>query len=213
MQWLSYGARVGAVPLLVLVLGACGFHPMVGAQSNQPAVAEQLAQVEIDTIPDRAGQQLRNQLIDRFYRDGRPAKALYRLGLKIESSQMQMAVTQGVSASRSEWIVTATYQLIYLPTGEVVASGSSRAVPGFNVTYTQYASFVSENAAYDRAITTISDDISTRLSLYFARDPDQRMKLAPPDWAKPAPLPNPVTVPTPESVIHPSVTPATTGKW
>ena len=229
MGGLSGRVAVRVAPALVLglLLGACGFRPMAAVPSDQPAVSEQLAQVDIEEIPDRIGQELRNRLIDHFYRDGRPAQPLYRLVITLDTSQMTLAVQQDVSASRSEWIVTANYQLIYLPTGQVVVNGSSRAVPGYNVTYAQYSSFVSENAAFDRGIVFVGDDIATRISLYFSRNPDQRMKLKAPDWAAsktpiPAPVPAPkptlppatVTVPAPpSSLAHPSATPTTTPNW
>ncbi len=223
MGGLSGRVALRGVPALVLglLLGACGFHPMASVPADQPAVTEQLAQVDIDEIPDRIGQELRNRLIDQFYRDGRPAKPLYRLVIKLDTSQMTLAVQQDVSASRSQWIITANYQLIYVPTGQVVLRGSSRAVPGYNVTYAQYSSFVSENAAYDRGIVYVGDDIATRVSLYFARDPDQRMKLKSPEWATTvspaAPQstlpPVSVTVPSVPSVVHPSTLPTTTPNW
>jgi LPS-assembly lipoprotein len=215
-------APVLLVLVLVLALGACGFHPMAGAPSDQPAVAEQLAQVDIGEIPDRIGQELRNRLIDHFYRDGRPAKPLYRLAITLDTSQMTLAVQQDVSASRSEWIVTASYVLTYIPTGQVVMSGSSRALPGYNITYAQYSSFVSENAAFERGIVYVGDDIYNRISLYFARDPDQRVKLTAPDWAKTLPpgSPKPTlppastpTVTTPSSTALPSAAPSTTRNW
>ncbi len=204
--------KIAPVLALGLLLGACGFRPINGTPSNQPAVAEQLAQITIDEIPDRVGQELRNRLIDRFYSDGRPAKPLYRLVIKLDTSQMTLAVQQDVSASRSEWIVTASYQLFYIPDNTLVLSGSSRAVPGYNVTYAQYSSFVSEGAAFDRGIVYVGDDIATRIAMYFARDPDQRMKLPRPDWAPTLP-PGPVAVPSVPSVVHPSTAPTTTPNW
>ena len=204
--------KIAPMLVLGLLLVACGFQPMMATPTNQPAVDEQLAQVTIDEIPDRVGQELRNRLIDHFYHDGRPAKPLYRLVIKLDTSQMTLAVQSDVSASRSEWIVTANYQLYYIPNNTLVLSGSSRAVPGYNVTYAQYSSFVSENAAFDRGIVYVGDDIATRVGMYFARDPDQRRKLPPPTWASSLP-PAPAAVPTVPSVVHPSSTPANTPNW
>jgi LPS-assembly lipoprotein len=204
--------KIAPMLVLGLLLEACGFQPMMATPTNQPAVNEQLAQVTIDEIPDRVGQELRNRLIDHFYRDGRPAKPLYRLIIKLDTSQMTLAVQSDVSASRSEWIVTANYQLYYIPNNTLVLSGSSRAVPGYNVTYAQYSSFVSESAAFDRGIVYVGDDIATRVGMYFARDPDQRRKLPPPAWAPTLP-PAPAAVPTVPSVVHPSSMPANTPNW
>ena len=53
----------------ILLLSACGFSPMYGANSskNNTAIKTELTDIEIALIPDREGQYLRNALIDRFY--------------------------------------------------------------------------------------------------------------------------------------------------
>jgi hypothetical protein len=48
--------------LSLTLLPGCGYQPLYGA--NTPA-AQQLPLVQVNNIPDRLGQQLRNSLIDR----------------------------------------------------------------------------------------------------------------------------------------------------
>ena len=120
---------------------------------------------------------MRNRLIDRFYHDRRPAAAEYRLEVALEAGEQSLAIEKDASASRAQWTATATYRLVHRPSGKVVLQGSSRAVPGYNVNYYQWGSFVSEQDALDRGIEYISDEIRTRVALYFARDPDQRPAL------------------------------------
>ena len=170
------GMRWGALGL-ALLLGACGFRPMMGGDRADGSVASRLATVEIGDIADRSGQKMRNLLIDRFYHDRRPAAAEYRLEVALEAGEQSLAIEKDASASRAQWTATATYRLVHRPSGKVVLQGSSRAVPGYNVNYYQWGSFVSEQDALDRGIEYISDEIRTRVALYFARDPDQRPAL------------------------------------
>ncbi len=170
------GLSCGALGL-VLLLGACGFRPMMGGDSTDGAVAGKMATVEVAEIKDRSGQKMRNLLIDRFYQDRRPSSAEYRLDVVLTTGEQSLAIEKDASASRVQWTATATYRLVHIPTGKVVLQGNSRAVPGYNVSYYQWASFVSQENALDRGIDYISDEIRTRVALYFARDPDQRPAL------------------------------------
>ncbi len=68
-------ATVLLLALMPVAMGACGFKPVYGTASHDSAVGAALANVQIDPISDRNGQVLRNNLIDRFYTDGRPSNA------------------------------------------------------------------------------------------------------------------------------------------
>ena len=179
------GLSCGALGL-VLLLGACGFHPMMGDQRADAAVAERLGTVEIAEIKERAGQKLRNMLIDRFYHDQRPVKPDYRLEVILNAGEQSLAIQKNAATSRSQWTITATYRLIHIGSGKVMLQGASRWVPGYNISYYQWASFVSQDNALERGIESLGDEIKTRVALYFARDPDQR-----PALDTPAPQPSP----------------------
>ena len=150
---------------------------MMGGGAPDAGVADRLARVEIANIPDRSGQKMRNLLIDRLYHDHRPVKPEYRLDVLLDAGGQTLAVQKDATASRGQWTATATYRLVHIATGKVVFTGSSRALPGYNISYYQWASQVSEESALDRGIEYVADEISARVALYFARDPDQRPAL------------------------------------
>ena len=58
-----------------LFLSGCGFSPLYATAggTGQGSVADYLDTVAIGSIPDESGQYLRNALIDRLYRHGRPS--------------------------------------------------------------------------------------------------------------------------------------------
>ena len=171
------GLSCGALGL-VLLLGACGFQPMMGDRRADRAVAERLAAVEIAAIQDRLGQKMRNYLIDRFYHERQPVTSEYRLEVMLETGGHSLAIEKDATASRAQWSASATYRLIHIASGKVMFQGAARAVPGYNINFYQWASLVAEEDALDRGLEYVSEEIKTRVALYFARDPDQRPALA-----------------------------------
>jgi LPS-assembly lipoprotein len=149
------------------LLPGCGYQPLYGA--NTPA-AQQLPLVQINNIPNRLGQQLRNSLIDRFYRDGRPASPEYTLDISLAPSVYKLGIALDDSATRAELNLLATYTLRNTQ-GAAVLSGSTNAVSNFNILRSQYATLIGERDAYDRSVAQVSDDITRRISLFFNREP------------------------------------------
>jgi LPS-assembly lipoprotein len=153
--------------LSLTLLPGCGYQPLYGA--NTPA-AQQLPLVQINNIPDRLGQQLRNSLIDRFYRDGRPASPEYTLDIALVPSVYKLGIALDDSATRAELNLAANYTLRNMQ-GAAVFTGSTTAVTNFNILRSQYATLIGERDAYDRSVAQVSEDITRRVSLFFNRDP------------------------------------------
>jgi LPS-assembly lipoprotein len=153
--------------LSLTLLPGCGYQPLYGA--NTPA-AQQLPLVQVNNIPDRLGQQLRNSLIDRFYRDGRPASPEYTLDVSLVPSVYKLGIALDDSATRAELNLAANYTLRNMQ-GAAVFTGSTTAVTNFNILRSQYATLIGEQDAYDRSVAQVSEDITRRISLFFNRDP------------------------------------------
>jgi LPS-assembly lipoprotein len=153
--------------LSLTLLPGCGYQPLYGA--NTPA-AQQLPLVQINNIPDRLGQQLRNRLIDRFYSDGRPASPEYTLDVSLVPSVYKLGIALDDSATRAELSLAANYTLRNMQ-GAAVFTGSTTAVTNFNILRSQYATLIGEQDAYERSVAQVSEDITRRVSLFFNRDP------------------------------------------
>lgn len=161
----SFGVLAAAAPLM----GACGFQPLYGGSLARAGVSEKLAQVEIVNIPNRYGQQLRNNLIDRFYHDGRPTTSPYRLDVTLSASEQKLALRKDSTAERAQLVVVAPYRLVESATGRVLVSGNSRALISYNILEEQYATVVTVDNAYDRALIQIADDITNRVAITLNR--------------------------------------------
>jgi LPS-assembly lipoprotein len=170
-----------------LGLTACGFHPLFATSGNaDPA----LAQVQIANISDREGQELRNLLIDKMQHAGRPSDPQYDLVVTLQKSQSDMGIRTDATSARSQLSVTARYVLtartpnqpaavvalgtspepgkapVIEPTKELLNSYATATV-GFNKLDAQYSNLAAEEDASRRALSELSDQIVSRLSLYF----------------------------------------------
>ncbi|MBP2311590.1 LPS assembly lipoprotein LptE [Azospirillum soli] len=153
---------------LALAVSGCGFQPLYGG-SGPNSVAAKLEQVDIAPIPERYGQQLRNLLIDRFYTDGRPGNPRYRLDMTLTSSEQKLALQKDATAVRAQLLVNAPYRLVDNTTGKVVFQSNARSYVSYNILEQQYAGLATVDNAYDRALLEISNDITSRVSMFLGR--------------------------------------------
>lgn len=120
-------------------------------------------------IPDRSGQALRNHLIDRFYHGGYPAETQFRLDVVLTQSINTAAIRPDQTADRLDVFSSASFKVIEKKTGRVLFadSVSSRtAAAGLNQ---QYAYIAGVQAAGDRGLIPIADEITNRVAIALGR--------------------------------------------
>lgn len=152
-----------------VALAGCGFQPMYATGGDRPGAAERLAQVDIANIPNRYGQQLRNNLIDRFYPHGRTDASPYELVVGLSATEQKLALRKDATAERAQLAVSAPYRLVEKATGRTLLSANSRIYVSYSVLEEQYASVVTVDNAYDRALAQISDEITTHVAAFLSR--------------------------------------------
>lgn len=171
MSWSKYLA----VPALglALCLGACGFQPMYGAKEDAGAAGAlgvSRSNIDIANIPDRNGQYLRNQLIDRLYANDRPADAPYLLTITpLKDTTTNLGIRRDATATRAMFEIDATMTLTDKKTGKVLLTRQVRSVGGYNELDNQLATLVSEQNLTDNMLQELSDTIVRQLDLYFNR--------------------------------------------
>lgn len=156
-----------------LVVAGCGFRPLYGNHATGTA-SDSFLRVEVGTIRDRAGQNLRNELVQRFYGGSRRLAAEYRLITKLDESKSSWAVKKSAFATRGNLVMTADYRLVRLQSGEVVYGSSSRVTVSYNILESEFASVLAEENARDRAVKELSEDIRVRLGVFFDRENSSR---------------------------------------
>ena len=160
--------------LLLASLGlitACGFHPVYGVNKyTAVGVEEHLSQIQIGNIPDRDGQYLRNELIERFYRDGRPINPAYALTItSITESLRDLDITIDSDTTRGQLALSVTMQLTDKKTRETLLERNLRSVASYNIIDSEFANRVSEQNTRENALNDLARQTEEQLALYFKR--------------------------------------------
>lgn len=168
-MWLS---RLLVVFALALVLPSCGFKPMYGESSGVFDASDALESgVEIANIPDREGQYLRNQLIDRLNLKGRPADAPYILTIApLQTELTNLGIRKDATSTRAMLQVSSKMILTERATGKPVLERDIRAVGGYNQLDNQFATLVSKTSVSDHMLEELADSVVTEIALYFNRE-------------------------------------------
>ncbi len=155
----------------LLSLSGCGFEPMYGTHSaTAEAVDVALPNIDIGNIPDRDGQYLRNQLIDRLYTSGRPADAPYLLTFsKLQKNITDLGIQKDATATRAEVQITAHMELVDKSTNKPVLQRDLKTVGAYNLLDDQLATIVSQQKITESILQEMKDDAVTELGLYFRR--------------------------------------------
>ena len=157
-------------------LSACGFEPVYGTytknvREGQESVQVQLAQVGIGQIPDREGQFLRNALIDRFYRDGRPQEVRYTLQIEpIDERTVDLDITKNSDATRAQLHLKIVMNLVDDNTGEAVLTRNLRSIASYNVLTSEFSTRVSAQNTRENALNDLARQIELQTSLYLRRN-------------------------------------------
>lgn len=161
--------RAAVIGALALFAAACGFQPMYGGGSRGES-AVQLAEISVDLIEDRVGQEVRNRLIDRLVgSSSRGRKPVYALSVTLDESISELSVQKTQIASRANFSLTAHFSLRLLENSASVYSGSSLATSSFDILKSEFATTISRQDARSRAAMVIADDIISRLGVYFVQ--------------------------------------------
>ncbi len=156
---------------LCLLLAACGFQPIYGTHDGASGpVADQLNQVAIAGIPDRAGQMLRNELIDLMYRKGRPAQPSYTLNVRLRFAEEDLGLLANATSTLTELSAYGDFNLKDAQ-GKTLLKGTAHSATSYDRLNNQYGTLAAHEDATRRTVDEIGQQIANRLSLYFAERP------------------------------------------
>lgn len=161
-----------ALRLLVLLvaLGGCGFQPLYGQVKGSPAAAvDDLSRIRITPLVDRPGQQMHNLLRDRLNPLGQPTQPAYVLTVTVSETKRELGVEIDETATRSNLILRAQFDLVVAATGQPLTSGTSASINSYNILSNEFATFSAEQDARERGLREMADDIKVRLGIFFKR--------------------------------------------
>lgn len=158
-----------ALIIAVIFVAGCGFEPLHG-QSARTDSQSLYNDIFIDNIPGRSGQILRNELIDRFYTQGRPSDAAYILKIEgIEETQTNLDITVTADTTRNQLRLDTKMRLEDRSTGELLLERNLMSITSYNVLQSQFTTRVSEDNARENVLKDLARQIDTQIALYLKR--------------------------------------------
>jgi LPS-assembly lipoprotein len=153
-----------------MALTACGFQPLYASGPNGMGPGNTMAEIYVESIPERVGYQLRNQLLDRLGATGSSDGATYRLKISLREQSLGVAIRPNASITRYNYTLQARYDLIPTDGTAVVKSGNVSALAAYNVATSPYATVVAEQDASNRAAGDIAERLRVELAVFFAEE-------------------------------------------
>lgn len=163
---MNYRMVIFVALLSGLALSACGFQPLYGEKSTANAV---LDNIWIETIDNASGVTLRNELIDRFYRNGYPQNPAYILSIRLTEGYRDLDIREDDTTTRAQLIQRASYQLKNRDSNAVLFEETARAVNSYNILASQLTTTVAAQEARERGLRDIADKIQNRLAIYLSQ--------------------------------------------
>ncbi len=169
-QRLKTIVQAGMIVIATLFMTGCGFTPQYAVTSGHPAVSDVLETVQIATIPDESGVQLKNALMDRFYPNGPAASFRYKLETNgISESRTDLDITIDEEATRRQIRVSTVITLRDLDTHDVILNRRVYALSSYNVLENQFTTRVAEQNARENAIADLARQIEQAVAIRTGR--------------------------------------------
>ena len=163
---------------LVLFISACGFEPLYVQKKQESlwyfggefdtSISTEMAKIKVQTIPDRFGQELRNDLLDMITPLGVPARPTYRLVVDVAPIEItQQAMRDDITATRERVRYKVNYRLLSAEPSEVLVSGDSIAYVSYDILANPYSTTFAKKKTQTDAAKIIANDITLRIGAYF----------------------------------------------
>jgi len=151
--------------IIGISLTACGYQPLHGKRTTalNTEMQDELAQIWIYEIKDRAGQQLHNELLTLFNTKGRPQQPKYKLRISYNESTIRSSISKDEFATRATLDINAQFIL----SGPINLTGKSQSVVSYNILTSPTGTEFAERDARARAIKNIALDIHRRIAVHF----------------------------------------------
>ena len=124
--------------------------------------------MRIASIESRVGHKLHNRLLERINPRGRSLEPIYVLSVKTQISKSEIGLRINEETTRARLSLYAKFVLTERKSGIALMEGTVRSVNSYNIPPSGFGMVAAKDNATDRATREISDEIKTRLSLFFA---------------------------------------------
>jgi LPS-assembly lipoprotein len=151
----------------VLLLTGCGFTPLYGGKGSANEQARAFTnRIEIDVIPDREGQYLRNRLIDLLHDQGAAQTPTHRLTISpVKEERTDLDITKSADATRAQLVLRVTMTLTERATNRVVVQRALHSTTSFNILSSQFTTRVTQENARKNALDDLARQIEQQILL------------------------------------------------
>ena len=156
--------KTAAIAALCLGLMGCGFHPLYG----NAALSPEMASIYVEPIPEAAGYELRNRLIDLFGSNGDASGKAYHLKITLNISNQGVALQNDATITRYNDTLKADYVLIDA-SGTQIDQGSLSGLSSYNVATSPYATVATQQDSDLRSADDLAERIRLDLGVFFTR--------------------------------------------
>jgi LPS-assembly lipoprotein len=170
---ISRRAAMTALSLVLLspVLSGCGLQPLYGsaAVTGSAGVGDALAAIQIQEIPGRVGQVVRNELVFKTTGGGEEAEPIYQLEIALRESAQATLVEIDGDSKGVVFALNADFKLIRKDGNEVVMRGRAQSRAAYQKVESIFANIRARRDAEDRAAKMIADSIRTRVAAHLSQ--------------------------------------------
>jgi LPS-assembly lipoprotein len=161
-----------------LALAACGFHPLYGKIGNGPGAQAVFSSVYVPPIElEKAGYELRNDLIDQLQAKPEPAGALYDLRIVARDRNAAIAIQnepvvgnlKEIEITRYNYTLIVNYELIDRKTQKVLTRGTESSLSAYDVVANPYATQVAKEDAQARTAQDIAQELRIKIAVYLVQ--------------------------------------------
>lgn len=163
---------------LLCLINACGFEPLYVEKTSgsdlwyynneyDTDIVRSMSAIKIETVTDRIGQLIKNELMDDFNPHGQPQNALYFLKLQPVGKKItEQALRNDITATREKVKYSVKYSLWSKKKGELV-SGKSWVYLSYDLLDNPYSTTMDKKKIEKDGAKIIANDISLRIAAYF----------------------------------------------
>jgi LPS-assembly lipoprotein len=154
----------------LLLLAACGFHPMYGDDALNGSGTPMRGNIAIDPIAGRTGQILKMALEDRFNPESLNTRdAPYHLSINLQQSLIPAVVKSDGTIQRYDVHIDTSFRLFKVGTPGPVFTGALKRLGSYNVAVNaNFATYEAEQDVIERTLQSLAEDYVLRISGYIA---------------------------------------------
>jgi len=157
------------VLIIIIIISNCGFEPLYSERSNS-STQKYLDNLFIEPIPGRLGQTVRNQLLISLQTNTYIKSPLYSLFINLDTERKPVAFKLDKTITRYNLEMISEFSLVNNVNGEILFNETNRSIAAYSIVLSEFANITAAQDAERRAAIDISQQIVTRLGIYFSNN-------------------------------------------